>query len=347
MTRPIAYVMEQTLGNVTHYLNLRREEDAAGPDLPRWLPIDYRPGRLPWTVRGGLLARKAIAAAAGEVSGIFVHTLTLALLSSDLFGRIPAVLSSDGTPLNKSGMRASYGLAPEGLLAREAKRALYRRMLRRARGLVAWSSDARRSFVEDYGCPGEDVAVIAPGVDLRRFKPGPRRDGVPRILFVGGDFARKGGEALLNVFRRRLRGRAVLVLVTGAALADEPGVEVHRGVRPNSDELLRLYSTSDLFALPTRGDCFPLACLEALASGLPMIASRVGGIPDAVREGETGHLVAPGDDDALGDALESLVADPVRRASMAAASRREAESRFDARANARRLFEYVRARTGR
>jgi hypothetical protein len=59
--------MEQTLGNITHYLNLRRAESIAGSELPRWLPIEYRPGRLPWTVSGGWLARRALLPVLSEI----------------------------------------------------------------------------------------------------------------------------------------------------------------------------------------------------------------------------------------------------------------------------------------
>ena len=341
---PIAYVMEQTLGSITHYLNLKREEDAAGQPLPRWLPVEYQPGRLPWSLSGSLLARRAVRPVLGEVSGLFFHTNTISLLCPDYIRRKPTVISSDGTPLNKRDMREAYGLQPERGAAERAKRALYRRLFQGARGFVAWSSWTKASFVNDYACREEDVAVIPPGIHLDEFAPGDRAHELPRILFVGGDFARKGGELLLEVFRKRLRGKAELCLVTKAPVADEPGVSVHRNVGANSDALRALYATCDLLALPTRADCFPLVCMEALAAGLPLVASRVGGIPDAVREGVTGHLVAPDDAGALGDALESLVIDSSRRGRMALACRAEAAERFEARTNARRLFEFVRSR---
>jgi glycosyltransferase involved in cell wall biosynthesis len=84
--------------------------------------------------------------------------------------------------------------------------------------------------------------------------------------------------------------------------------------------------------------------MEALAAGMPIVTTRVGGIPDIVEEGSTGHLVAPEDAGALTRALEGLLADPARRREMGLASRAAAEARFDARENARRLFEFVRSR---
>src|SRR6266851_5566465 len=224
MARRIAFVMEQTLGSVTHYLNLRREESEAKGLQPRWLPVAFRQSRFSWTVVGSLRARRAISAILDEVDGLFLHTTTIALGSAGFFRKKPSILSTDGTPLNKKQMRDWYGLKPENRLAARAKRLAYRKVFRSAAGFVSWSEWAKASLVEDYGCRGEDVCVIPPGIDLQSFRPGDRRNALPRILFVGGDFARKGGDLLLDVFRKRLRGRAELDLVTQGPVQDEEGV---------------------------------------------------------------------------------------------------------------------------
>jgi glycosyltransferase involved in cell wall biosynthesis len=186
--------------------------------------------------------------------------------------------------------------------------------------------------------------VIPPGIDLERFTPGSRDHELPRILFVGGDFQRKGGDLLIDVFRRRLRGRAELVLVTRSGPPEEPGIFVLTNVEANSPKLRELYATSDIFALPTRADCYSIVCMEALAAGLPIVATRVGGIPDMIDEGKTGHVVGVDDAARLGDALEALVADSARRRAMSEACLVEARARFDIRENARKLFQFVRSR---
>lgn len=336
--------MEQTLGSVTHYLNLRQNDDALAGCKPNWLPVEYQPGKLPWTVNGSLIARRELGPVVSDVDAIFIHTTTLAPLCVDYFRRKPTVLSSDGTPLNKRTMRAAYGLKPEWRAAESAKRLLYREVFAQARGFVAWSHWTKQSFVEDYGCAESDVTVIPPGIDCSRFVVGDRAHELPRLLFVGGDFERKGGDLLLKVFRERLRGKAELLLVTGAPIAAEPGVRLYSGLKPNSEELLELYRTSDIFVLPTRGDCYPLVCMEALASGLPMVATRVGGIPDMVQQGKTGYLVEVDDAGGLGDALLALIENPAERQAMSEQCRQDALSRFDARKNARRLFEFICAR---
>jgi len=342
--RTIACVMEQTLGHRTHYLNLRRHEAEVTGCRPRWLPVAYRNGRMPWTVTGSLVARRALKPLLPKVDAIFIHTAILAPLTVDYFRHCPAILSADGTPLNKRVMRQAYGMKPERYGGGQAKRLLYREVFARARGFVAWSNWAKQSFVEDYGCREQDVAVISPGIDVEHFADAERSNELPRILFVGADFVRKGGDLLLQVFRERLRHKAELVLVTGDPVAEEPGVRVHRTVAPNSQALLDLYRDADIFALPTRADCYSMVCMEALASGLPIVTTRVGGIPDILRDGKTGYLLDVDDARALGDTLEALIADPARRREMGRHSRQDAIDRFDSRASARRLFEFVCAR---
>ncbi len=342
--KPIGYLMEQTLGNTTHYLNLRRAEAMAEAPGPLWLPIEYKHSRVPWTLTGSRLARKALVDVLPRLDGIFMHTTTLALACVDLFMKKSTVLSTDGTPANKRHMRTAYGMNDQGRLVEGAKRAIFKRVYGTAVGLVGWSNWAKQSFVDDYGYREEHVAVIPPGVDVEQFLPGDRDHALPRILFVGGDFERKGGALLLDVFRRRLRGRAELILVTRDAVQPQPGVTVHHGIRANSPELRELYATSDLFVLPTLADCFSLVLMEALAAGMPVVASRVGGIPDIVLDGKTGHLLNAGDGDALGDAIEALVTDTNRRHRMGEQGRADALRRFDACENARRLFEFVRSR---
>jgi glycosyltransferase involved in cell wall biosynthesis len=270
--------------------------------------------------------------------------MTLAPGVMDLLGRKPFVISGDATPFAKREMRTAYGHRPQRPLAEIAKREFYRWMFKRAAGFVAWSHWARQSLVRDYGCPEDDVVVIPPGIDLDLFVPGERSHELPRILFVGGDFVRKGGDLLLRVFRSHLRGRAELVLVTRDPVPEEPGVFVHGNVQANSDALRQLYATSDIFALPTRADCYSLVCMEALAAGMPVVTTRIGGIPDLVLESGTGHLIDVDDEQALTNALMSLVDDPARRRTMAQAARADAIARFGANANAQVLFDFVRSR---
>jgi len=218
------------------------------------------------------------------------------------------------------------------------------RTFRLARRCLGWSEWARRSFVRDYGIPEEKTGVVAPGVDLSAWEMPERQEprGVPRLLFVGGDFVRKGGRLLLDVFRDRLRGRAELDIVTRDAVPEEPGVRVHRGLVAGSEALRRLYREADAFVLPTLADCHSIASLEAMASGLPVVTTRVGANPEIVESGETGFLVAAGDGTSLAGALGTLVGDSSRARRMGASGRRRAERTFDARKTVERLIAEAR-----
>ena len=128
--------------------------------------------------------------------------------------------------------------------------------------MVTWCGWAKESLVRDYGIPAERVTVIPPGVDLERWHcPRRPRSNRARLLFVGGDFRRKGGELLLKAYRDHLAEACELDIVTRDPV--EPGalerVRVHYGLQPNSPELLSLYERADIFVFPTLGDCLPLA----------------------------------------------------------------------------------------
>jgi len=89
-----------------------------------------------------------------------------------------------------------------------------------------------------------------------------------------------------------------------------------------------LFAQADLFVLPSEQESFGLAALEALASGVPVVASDVGGLPEVVRDGETGLLVPPHDPRALAVAVLELLRDEPRRAAMGRAARADATARF-------------------
>lgn len=344
------FVMEQTLGHVTHYHNLRATIDAEPSVAQTWIPLTYPPRgpletlpllRSNWSVRAGLRASRLATEMHDEhrFDALFFHTQVTALFSAGLMRQVPTVISLDATPANYDSVGAAYGHHRDGHIAELAKRMLNRRAFLAARALVTWCDWARRSLIADYGVPAERITVIPPGVQMERWpKHGPRvGEGQVRLLFVGGDFERKGGPDLLRALPLLPAG-AELHLVTKADVTPAPGVHVYRDVAPNSDMLMRLYAQSDIFVLPTHADCFSVAAVEAMAAGVPVVTCQIGGIGEAVEHGRTGLLVPPGDVRALAAALSALIADPGRRTAMGIQGRLDAERRFDSTANVRRIL---------
>ena len=348
------FVLEQTLGHVTHTQNLVRLVDGVDAEF---LPVEFDAGRwarVPgwsnWTVRAGLRARRAVRLSARRGSRPdvrFVHTQVPAVLLGRELRQVPTVVSLDATPkqYDRLGEFYSHDVGPAWL--ESVKDRANRACFGRADHLVTWAHWTKASLVDEYGVDPSDVTVIPPGVDTALWlRPGERAsDGVVRFLFVGGNLQRKGGHHLLEAFQR-LRGRygptVELHLVTTSEVAPRDGVTVHSGMTPNSPELIQLYHWCDVFCLPTLGDCLPMVLPEAGAAGLSLVSTDVGAISEIVRHDETGLLVAPNDVGDLTSALGRLIDDRALRRRTSNAARQLVISEHDARANARRVVDVLR-----
>ncbi|MFY7951565.1 MAG: glycosyltransferase family 4 protein [Armatimonadaceae bacterium] len=356
-SRRLGLALEYALGHVTHAENLKQILADRPGMVPHYvdIPYDAVPGawaRLPgfrsnWTLRASTAAFLGLRKVAPSCAGLLFHTQVTSVFSTGLMRRTPGVVSLDATPLQYDSQGAFYGHAVGSGPLETLKYRLNRNAFHAARSLVTWSEWAKRSLVNDYGVPADRVEVIPPGIDVGRWDFGDRHaKGTVNLLFVGGDFSRKGGDILLQAWGllpATVRSRCVLHLVTPAPGVGDgvEGVVVHRGLRPNTPELLRLFREADLFVFPTLGDCLPLAILEALASGLPIVTTSVGALAEAVVDGRSGRVVPAGDPVALGRAIEEAVTDPAQRLQWGRAARDEALSRFDARCNYGRLADIV------
>lgn len=348
--------MEDALGHVTHAQGLRAAlTEEAGID-PDWMPIPYdgtawfdRMAGLPFSIRLSLRARRVVRQRQGLAKppdALFFHTQGLTPCCLPIIARTPSVISLDATPHNFLAIANAYGEAPaRGGLGR-VKSALFRAVFGHARGLVAFSAWVRDSLVNDYGADANKVVVIPPGIDTRLWQPPPARLAAAqrlRLLFVGGDFERKGGPLLMQAWQAGLSELCELDIVTrGTRLADGPGVRIHHDLTPNSPALKQLYAQADLFVLPSLGDASPFAVVEAMASGLPVVATQVGAVGEMVQHGVTGWLVAPGSAEALTQRIAGLAHDRSALPAFARAARLSAERRFHAPTNSRELFAYIR-----
>lgn len=237
------------------------------------------------------------------------------------------------------------------LAERAWARPLVARALDRTRVLTSCSPELARR-VEAIGFDAAATRVIPYGVDVALFRPDPSRraiwrqrlgvpDSAPLLLGVGRMAAKKGFQVLVEALPALLGAvpDAHVVLAGSGDLLDSLrrgaapfGERVHFPGAVLHDELPDLYRAADLFVLPAvhdragNVDGLPNVILEAMASGLPVVASAISGIPIAVAHGETGLLVAEGDRAELATALGALAADPDRRRALGAAGRRRAEA---------------------
>lgn len=254
----------------------------------------------------------------------------------------PVILDLDWTMAQREKMATIYFNRPPRTgsslwLAQKQERAVWNQVSM----FTPWSRWAADSL-ESQGVDSRQIRVLPPGVDLDRWTPNSDRwatlrDDEPlRLLFVGGDFERKGGNLLLGVVAA-MRGRVELDIVTQRAVAEAPGVRVHRA-SPNSPELIDLFAQAHVLVSPTYADCFGIATIEAMASGMAVIVSDVGGAADIVEPEESGLLIQP-NANSLAAALNWALDHRDELAGMGMSGRRRAEQRFDGLRNDRAIAE--------
>ena len=232
-----------------------------------------------------------------------------------------------------------------------------RRLLSLLDSIVAPNPDERADMVWRMGGRNARICVVPPGIDLDRFQPEESetaRDRLglparPLVLFVGRVDAMKGIDTLLDGFadlyhREWVGPKPALVFVGGTLLRDgttvRPGPDLMpvveraaelgfseglllRGSEPQ--ELLpRYYSACTVAAVPSRYESFGLVAVEAMACGLPVVASRAGGLKFTVEEGVSGLLVEPGSAADLAEALAQVITDRDLRASLQVGARQAA-----------------------
>jgi len=209
----LACVFEYAIGHKTVQANLACQMEH-WPDVePTWYRLSYAtkkrwpPRWLNWTLRAGLMARAALRGAAYDA--LLFHTQIPALCCADHMRGAPALISMDSTPTQNARLGVYVGSSQQNPVFRHLMARWTTRVLRQAHTVVAWSHWARQSLVQEYGLSPGHVIVLPPGIDVawwREATEAGRREGgggsaLPRILFVGGGFANKGGHVLLDCFR--------------------------------------------------------------------------------------------------------------------------------------------------
>lgn len=350
--------MDQQVGLKTQALNWERVVRETPDVNAALIPVCYAgdggllsrlpglPSGIKGTLRGVREIRDGWQAAGPREAVLWATWATKSV--PELVSAAPAYFVMDMTPTQMEAMGALYGYgAARARLGAGWKRRATQKIYAEAAHFFPWNAWVGESLHTDWDVPESKITPISPGVDLTLFQPAPLKpnragDRPVRLLFVGGDFTRKGGDLLL----RWARETSVSVpwelhLVTRDAVPEASGVQVYHGVSNNSPELITLYQSSDVFVLPTRADCYSLVAMEAMACGLPVVISSLGGIPEIVADGETGVLIAPDDYDALAASLDMLVTDAARREAMGAAALVRARTHFDCRVNLGRILDVM------
>lgn len=206
-------------------------------------------------------------------------------------------------------------------------------------------------LTKDCHVPPEHITIIHNGVDTEYFRPPSSRNGPLVILSVGRLVSVKAHHILIEACARvlpRYPPAELWIVGDGPRLAElqelanqtmPPGKT--KFLTPRID-LYPLYTRASLFALSSVKEAMPNVVLEAMACGLPVVASAAGGVEELVSNGRTGWLVPPGDSAALAHALDGMLSDPQQRETLGQAGRERVEGNFSMTAmvrNHERVFE--------
>jgi glycosyltransferase involved in cell wall biosynthesis len=272
-----------------------------------------------------------------------------------LFPQDPWLLTGHcGHPINCPRWRIGCGKCPDLEIYPSIRRDATAWNFRRKRAIYAHSrlylaapSDWLLKMFEEANVPLAGARLIDNGVDTALFRPGDRRaaraalglDPDRRVVMISGNFLRvnpwKGYSWVLET-AERLGWSKGFPPVDFLCVGDEGETFVYGKARvvfaghvKDATQMPVYYQAADVYFHPSRADTAPFSVLEAMAAGLPVVATNVGGIPVQVEDGRSGFLVPPGDTMAMAERLGKLISDPEGCEEMGSYARSRVLERFD------------------
>ncbi|MEM3640439.1 MAG: glycosyltransferase family 4 protein [Candidatus Bathyarchaeia archaeon] len=234
------------------------------------------------------------------------------------------------------------------------------KLLRRSDKIIAVSEYTKKELLEEYQLKANKIKVIYNGVDIDRFRPADNKKRIKQelglnndtiILYVGRLYSRKGIPILLKAAPFILRKfRNVKFVISGKGLRNEKKLKAFADnlkVRDHTlfvgyfpdEKLPKLYQAADIFVLPSMYEGMPFTILEALSSALPVVTTKVGGIPEVIEDGKNGLLIKPLDFLGLADKILFLLENPSFASEMGLSGRRIVEEKFNWQNMARQVLE--------
>jgi len=217
-----------------------------------------------------------------------------------------------------------------------AQIALQRQAYRCAHAVVA-NSSAAKAQLEHEGVPADRIHVVPNGIAAEMFTAHTGVRPVRSVVTVANLRREKGHDVLLRAAAMLAPSNPELSFTIAGdgpragelrEMAGRLGVADRVRFTGHVEDVPALLARGDAFVLPSLSEAFPNAAIEAMAAGLPVVASAVGGLLDLVDHGRTGLLVPPSDPGSLARAIASLVEDPARAARLGAAAREEVTTRY-------------------
>jgi glycosyltransferase involved in cell wall biosynthesis len=169
---------------------------------------------------------------------------------------------------------------------------LHRIILNRCNKIFCWTDAALNNIHTIYGIDKSKLFKVPAPFLINELSISPRKTpNKPRVLFIGGDWLRKGGDVLLNNWENRLKQKCELTILTSNKFLKKEGVNVFTDIRYGTPDHKEIFKQNDILILPARFDAYPQVIGEAAAGGLAVIATQYAlGSPEVIVHGRTGYI---------------------------------------------------------
>ena len=367
----VAFVNENTLGHRSYLLpfvqTLRAKPDHGivphwidatplPPDLKRYgefsvkllrrWGLDWGPTR--WRSAASRHVQRQLQALYCEtrLDAVVINTQSVALELMHWWDHPPLFVCLDATfaqlarsPWFANGRigRLAAPITLAGLRRRE------RELFREVTMFLPWSEAAADSLRMEYRIPAKRIQTLPPSVSLGSKEAWRAGHSRKSILFVGGDFKRKGGPLLVEAFLQYLRGDFELDIVTQSPIESAPDIRVHRGISAGSPAWHALWQEADVFVFPSSLETFGIVLLEALAFRVPAVSSPCGAAREILDNGAAGLLLDEMTPVAVAEAVRQVFTDEEATAHRVDRGANRVAHRYCLEQNTARLAESLRS----
>lgn len=304
--------------------------------------LDFSVARYRWFASSYVLDQVHEIERGGRLDGIFVNTQSVGLRLIEHARQMPVLVGLDAT-FRQMGReawfapnRVSRALTPLTLAPVLSKEL---RLFQAARKVLSWSQPVRESLIKEYSLPEKQIEILPPSLPLDRYPMVNRNNRRPQLLFVGGDFRRKGGPILLESFNKYFASTCDLHILTQTPLNEAPHVHIYSNIKAHTPEWYSLWQNADIFVFPSHLETFGMVTVEAIAFGAAVIASRVGAAEFALDNGRAGILLSEVSVESIRSAIEAVLDNPDATKQRILHGRKMAENHFDLARNSRRVAE--------